>query len=201
MPTIMLDVDGVLVTGRPQDGAHLFTDLEKDLGINVELLQRAFFKLHWPAIVTGQKPLLPVLTEVLAKVAPTVTAERLIAYWFLNDSRLDLVVLEAVAKLRAAGARVYLATNQEHMRAHYLMTNLGLKDRVDGMCYSASFGYRKPSREFFAKATEAVAVAPEAIVLIDDTEANVLAARAFGWKAVHWKPGMAVATELSAIAL
>lgn len=42
MATIMMDVDGVLVTGRPQDGAHLVADLEKDLGISLEVLQRDF---------------------------------------------------------------------------------------------------------------------------------------------------------------
>ena len=54
MRTIMLDVDGVLVRGRPQDGAHLFTDFESDLGIPLELLQREFFASRWSAIVTGK---------------------------------------------------------------------------------------------------------------------------------------------------
>ncbi|WP_137150151.1 HAD-IA family hydrolase [Devosia sp. FKR38] len=199
MRTIMLDVDGVLVRGRPHDGAHLFTDLEKDLGLSLDQLQSAFFKPRWPAIVTGQKPLVPELTEVLASIAPHVTAEALIDYWFFNDSRVDLAVLDAVGKLRLSGDRVYLATNQEHMRANYLMETMGLKDHVDGIFYSASIGHRKPDRAFFAHATGAVAVPVSDITLIDDTEENVLAARAFGWSAVHWTPDMSVAQELAAL--
>ena len=99
MATIMMDVDGVLVTGRPQDGAHLFTDLEKDLGVSLEILQREFFKPRWPDIVTGRKSLLPELAEVLATIAPTVTAERLIDYWLINDSRIDMAVLDAMRSL------------------------------------------------------------------------------------------------------
>ncbi|MBU1307781.1 MAG: HAD-IA family hydrolase, partial [Alphaproteobacteria bacterium] len=197
MRTIMLDVDGVLVRGRPHDGAHLFTDLEKDLGLSLEQLRGAFFKPRWRAIVTGQKPLVPELTEVLASIAPHVTAEVLINYWFFNDSRVDQAVLDAVAELRLSGDRVYLATNQEHMRANYLMQTMGLKDHVDGIFYSASIGHRKPDRAFFEHATGVVAAPVSSITLIDDTEENVLAAREFGWSAVHWRPEMSVAQELA----
>ena len=199
MRTIMMDVDGVLVRGRPHDGAHLFTDLQEDLGLSLEQLQREFFRPRWSAIVTGQKSLVPELTEVLARIAPHVTAKTLIDYWFLNDSKVDQAVLDAVADLRSTGDRVYLATNQEHMRANYLMETIGLKDHVDGRFYSASIGHRKPAREFFEHATGAVAVPVSSITLIDDTEENVLAARAFGWSAVHGRPEMSVATELAAL--
>ncbi|MCS6757982.1 MAG: hypothetical protein MO852_01870 [Candidatus Devosia euplotis] len=113
----MLDVDGVLVSGWPRDGAHIFTDLEADLGIFLDALRREFFKPRWPAIVTGQRALLPELADVLVSIAPNVSDEALAEYWFRNDSRIDPTALEAVAKIRDSGGRVYLATNQEHMRA------------------------------------------------------------------------------------
>lgn len=123
----------------------------------------------------------------------------MIDYWFLNDSRVDQDVLEAVAELRSAGDRVYLATNEEHMRANYLMKIMGLKNHADGIFYFAALGNRKPMREFFAHATGTIACAPFSITLIENTEENVLAARAYGWNAVHWKSGVTVAQELSAL--
>ncbi|MBN9332537.1 MAG: HAD family phosphatase, partial [Devosia sp.] len=96
MKTILMDVDGVLVSGRPQDGAHLFTDLERDLGIPLPLLQSTFFKPHWPDIVTGKKDLMPELAAVLAEIAPDVPAQALVDYWFRNDSRVQPDVLEAM---------------------------------------------------------------------------------------------------------
>lgn len=197
MRAIMMDVDGVLVAGRPHDGAHLFTDLEKDLGIPLEELQREFFAPRWPAIVTGQKPLLTELAEVLAQIAPLVSAETLMDYWFRNDSRIDTRVLQSMDELRARGDRVFLATNQEHLRADYLMKNMGLAEHVDGIFYSAAIGHRKPSPVFFARAAEGAGVPAEHIVLVDDTEENVLAAREAGWRAVHWKPGMRVDRALA----
>ena len=199
MATIMMDVDGVLVTGRPQDGAHLFTDLEKDLGVSLEILQREFFKPRWPDIVTGRKSLLPELAEVLATIAPTVTAERLIEYWLINDSRIDMAVLDAMRSLRQQGHHVYLATNQEHLRASYLMNDMGLARDVDGIFYSAALGHRKPEPEFYSKITEQLGVKKSEIVLIDDTEPNVHSAREFGWQAVHWAPGMVVVEALAGL--
>ena len=85
------------------------------------------------------------------------------------------------------------------MRADYLMKVMGLENHVDGIFYSAAVGHRKPMREFFAHATKTIACAPSSITLIDDTEENVLAARAYGWNAVHWKPEMTVKQELAAL--
>lgn len=194
----MLDVDGVLVCGRPHDGAHLFTDLQSDLGISLDDLRREFFTPRWEAIVTGQKPLVPELSEVLARIAPAVSAETLIEYWFRNDSRIEAAVLNDVAGLRRNGDRVFLATNQEHMRASYLMNELSLASAVDGIFYSAALGHRKPARAFFASVTESVACAPSQIVFIDDTEANVIAARDYGWNAAHWVSGMRLADVVAA---
>lgn len=199
MRTIMMDVDGVLVNGRPADGAHLFTDLERDLGIPLDLLQREFFALRWPAIVTGQRPLEPELADVLSVIAPDVTAETLIKYWFENDSRIDREVLGAISELRADGRRVFLATNQEHRRASYLMNEMRLADHVDGIVYSAALGHRKPATEFYNLATAFAGTRASDIILVDDTQDNVLAARAYGWSAVHWKQGMTAAVLMASV--
>ena len=197
MQTIMMDVDGVLVSGRPQDGAHLFTDLEADLGMSLETLQRDFFAPRWPAIVTGKKALLPELAEVLTLIAPQIPAQTLIDYWFRNDSRIDQTVLTDMAALRASGHRVYLATNQEHMRASYLMETLDLARHVDGIFYSAAIGHRKPAAEFYDHVTQGLGTAPSQITLVDDTEQNVLAARQYGWSAIHWRAGMSLLPTLA----
>ena len=195
---LMLDVDGVLVDGRPQDGKHLFFDLEADLGISLDSLRQAFFAPYFQAIVTGRDQLRPRLASVLKKIAPEVSAATLIDYWFRNDSRIVPDVLAAIGPLRQAGMRVFLATNQEHERARYLMEELGLSRHVDGMLHSAALGHRKPQPEFFRRAAELAEATPAEIVLVDDIEANVLAARRAGWRAVHWRAGMALLPALAA---
>ena len=197
MQTIMMDVDGVLVAGRPKDGADLFTDLEADLGISAPTLQREFFKPRWPDIITGRKPLLPELAEFLTDIASAVSAQTLIDYWFENDSRLVEAVVEGMAELRTRGHRVYLATNQEHMRAAYLMGPMGLGRHVDGIFYSAAIGHRKPSQQFYHHIQDTLGVSPDDITLVDDTEDNVIAAREQGWNAIHWRSHMSLLDELA----
>lgn len=182
----MMDVDGVLVSGRPSDGRQLFAELEKDLGLSPDRLRETFFTPFWEAIVTGREGLTERLIPVLREIAPKVSAERLITYWFENDSRIDQNVLAVVRHYRRSGVPVFLATNQEHMRADYLMQQMGLGADVDGIIYSAAIGYRKPSAEFFDRAAEIAGADPSDIVLVDDTPANVEGARQRGWSAVHW---------------
>ena len=126
------------------------------------------------------------MVAVLQKIAPHVSPDEFVSYWFERDSRLVDPLLEELSLVRSAGIRVYLATNQEHLRASYLMDRLGLAEHVDGMFYSAHLGTKKPDLEFFAKVQAAVGLCGEEILLIDDSRQNIEAALKAGWRALHW---------------
>lgn len=183
---LMLDVDGVLVDGRPDDGQRWDHKLHEDLAIPSEALGREFFAREWQDIVLGRTPLLPALAAALKRIDVPITAEALAGYWFRNDSRVVDTVLTDVRAARRNGLRVFLTTNQEHMRAAYLMETMGLGDEVDGIVYSARLGSKKPQPAFFDAAVLATGAAPDELLLVDDTAANVDAARLMGWQAVHW---------------
>jgi putative hydrolase of the HAD superfamily len=184
---LMLDVDGVLIRGRPEDGQPWSTTLATDLGIDPTRLQTAFFRPFWSQIVTGKRGLAETLADCLPRIGAKVTAKDFIAYWFARDARLDPEMLEDVGALRAKGLRVILCTNQDHLRAAYLMQDLGLGAHVDGIIYSATLGARKPEAAFFTAARAQTGLPPEALLLIDDTRANITAARKAGWRACLWQ--------------
>lgn len=184
---LMVDVDGVLVDGRPQDGKHWATGLEDDLGIQSDILQREFFQVHWEDIVAGRATLKERLIPVLKKIAPAVTADQFIAYWFQQDSKINRNLLEELTTFRTKGIQVFLATNQEHMRAGYLMQDLSLSKTLDGIYYSAQLGVKKPDRAFFTSICTHSGLRPTEIVLIDDSLKNVTAAAEAGWHSVNWK--------------
>jgi putative hydrolase of the HAD superfamily len=188
LPTkaLMVDVDGVLVDGRPEDGRHWQASLEEDLGFTSDALHEHFFAPCWENIVLGRAGLMEQLTTALQKIAPHVSPAQLVSYWFEMDSRLVAPLLAELSLVRSAGVRVYLATNQEHLRAAYLMEKLGLAERVDGIFYSARLGAKKPDREFFARVQAAVGLCGEELLLIDDSRPNIEAARKAGWRALHW---------------
>lgn len=183
---LMVDVDGVLVHGRTVDGRPVFSELKSDLGLSYERLRAEFFNRYWEGIVSGREPMLPRLAAVLAEIAPHIGAEQLVAYWMANDARVLPADLAALDVARAAGLKVYLATNQEHVRAAYLMGEMGLGAHVDGIAYSAALGVRKPDDAFYRLAAAQVGAEPGEIGFVDDVADNVAAARRAGWRAVQF---------------
>ncbi|WP_110814593.1 HAD family hydrolase [Pseudoroseicyclus aestuarii] len=182
----MLDVDGVVVLGRP-DGRHWREGLEAVLGLAPQRLAEAFFDPYWPEIVTGRRPLRPALRAALADCAPQVSAETLIDYWFAADAQLNRPLLEALVHLRAAGLQVHLATNQEHERMAHLLQEMGLADHVDAAHHSAALGVCKPDEAFFHRIAARTQLPASAHLLIDDAPRNVEAARRAGWLAEPWQ--------------
>ncbi|GFE63388.1 HAD family hydrolase [Litoreibacter roseus] len=183
---LMLDVDGVLIDGRPEDAQRWDHTLYTDLGVAPEDLGRIFFARDWPDIIIGKADLKPALADALIRLQASVTAQELIDYWFAKDARIVVPVLSDVRAARASGLPVYLATNQEHLRADHLMTAMGLGAEVDGMIYSAAAGFRKPQPEFYSYARKVTGVEPHEMLLVDDTPANVEGALAAGWDAILW---------------
>jgi putative hydrolase of the HAD superfamily len=183
MKALMLDVDGVLISPRPGGWA---VDIEADLGLSRTALAEHFFAVHWDDVAMGRAGLHERLAPVLARIAPHLTSERLVAYWFEKDSLLDRQLLDDLAQVRARGLALHLATVQEHLRADYLWTQLGFRERFDAMHYAAELGCGKPDPAFFARVGERTGLAPAEMLLIDDKPENVEAARAAGWGGLHW---------------
>lgn len=196
---IMLDVDGVLVDGRPADGQSWASSLREDLGIDPEILVSSFFSKVWDDIVTGKRELVVELTKVLQQLPTDVTAEELVNYWFEKDSRIVEPVLVDCRAARKSGYAVYLATNQEHQRAKYLTETLGLGREFDGMIYSAQIGVKKPFSEFYGNALRISGFDPKAVLFVDDTLANVDAAADEGLRAVHWTEGASLSAILQSV--
>ena len=184
MKALMVDVDGVIVV-HP-DPAGWSTNLKRDLGLAIELLQEKFFAPNFHDIVHGRAALRERLAPVLADIAPHLTCDQLCAYWFENDSHLDHDLLDQLAAFRAQGYALHLATVQEHERAAYLWNDMGLKDRFDAIHYAADLGHAKPADGFYAAIEARTGFAPADLFFIDDEAANVLAAQARGWKAAVW---------------
>ena len=179
----MVDVDGVVIVPRPGGWA---ASLEADLGLSAADLQTHFFRPYWNEIVLGRAGLHVRLAPVLAQIAPHLTSERIVTYWFEKDARLDRQLLDDLAAIRARGVEVHLATVQEHERARYLWEVLGFRERFDAMHYAADLGCGKSNPAFYAAVEARTGFSGRELMLVDDTPANVEAARAAGWAALHW---------------
>ena len=194
----MIDVDGVIVT--PLHPLGWSANLESDLGLPRALLQSAFFEPHFQDVVHGRAALRERLELVLQEIAPHLTCDQLIEYWFSHDAQLNLDLLLQLRRARRSGLKLHLATVQEHERAAYLWRRLRLQEQFDVMHYAADLGWAKPHPEFFAAIERRSGFAPNEIFFIDDRIDNVAAARRSHWNAALWT-GKNTLTELLEIAL
>ncbi len=192
----MVDVDGVLVVSR--GGRRWDADLLADLGIDPSDLQREFFAPHFLDVATGRADLHARLREVLATLAPSVSAETLVRYWHEHDAVLDHRLLDDLAVVRGLGVHVHLATVQTHERAAYLWDDLRLSKRFDAIHHSAAVGAVKPDPSYFGAVLARTGFVAREVVLIDDSADNVVAALSAGWSAVRWRPGERLADALEA---
>ena len=194
---LMVDVDGVVIAHPHPLGWS--ANLQQDLGLDRETLQAAFFKPHFADIIHGRAALRDRLGPVLNEIAPHLTCDQLVDYWFANDSHLDHNLLEQLATVRRRGLKLHLATVQEHERADHIWRKLGLRDRFDAIHYAADLGCAKPADAFFAAVEERSGFAPEEIVFIDDKAENVEAARRRHWNAAVWTGKDALDQVLAAV--
>jgi putative hydrolase of the HAD superfamily len=181
---IMMDVDGVLIVHPNASGWGV--NLKQDLGISPEFLQKAFFKPHWDDVAHGRAALRERLMPVLAEIAPSVTCDTLIEYWFNNDAHLDHRLLCEIEVLRSQGLEMYLATVQEHERAKFLWERLDFQSKFDGIYYAAALGCLKPATAFYRCIEDKTGLVPDEIFFIDDKLENVASARDCGWTAALW---------------
>ncbi|WOF73028.1 HAD-IA family hydrolase [Parvibaculaceae bacterium PLY_AMNH_Bact1] len=184
---LIFDVDGVLVTGHKEKGGWWHADMEKDLGLDPELFQRAFFTSQWADIVCGRQGIEEPLTKTLGEIAPHLSVQSLLDYWFRQDSRLEHKLLAELETLRSrSNIGLSLATNQEHRRANHLWKEIGLEHHFDAIHYSADIGHAKPNKEFFATVEDRTGFDGPHLLFFDDQERNVVAAREQGWQAHVW---------------
>jgi len=184
LPSVwVVDVDGVLVDA---DGNDWQVDIGEAFGITPAQIQ-AFFRADWPDCVEGRRDTAEALTPWLERWRAPCDAQGFIATWHRADARLNEALLEQLALWRAGGARMLLATNQDHRRAEYLWSTLGFSQRFDGMVHSAAVGARKPDVAFWQVVADRIGPhEPADVVVIDDNAENLAGAAPFEWSTHHF---------------
>jgi len=186
---IIFDVDGVLVNGYHANPARVVPwdkDLLADTGVDPDRLRREFiFDIFVKKVIVGEMAFTDALEKRLPALGYRGSPMTFARYWLEKDSNLNQPLLDIVRRLRARGdVRLYIATNQEHLRANWLWSVLGLGDLFEDIFYSARIGARKPDPRFYAYVDDRIGGGTEPPLFFDDSEAVVAGARKAGWEAV-----------------
>ena len=95
-------------------------------------------------------------------------------------------VLDALAKLRRKGCRLWLLSNAQEVFTKYELNHLGLLDAFDAVYISSTFGYRKPDARFFRALLEEQKLDPKACLMIgNDRETDIAGAKTAGLDAFY----------------
>ena len=190
--TLLFDVDGVLIHGvhaKPHLRRMWSTHLKDDLGVDEEQYVREFIREGFVRnVMLDKRSLVAELEDWLPTTGYTGSPLSFIAYWLHRDSELNQPLLAAIRRMRGAPGvgRLFVATNQEHLRAYHLWATLGLQHVFDDILYAARLGAMKPDRAFFEAAARRLGPQSEPPLMFDDSEEVVMAARAFGWEAASY---------------
>lgn len=99
---------------------------------------------------------------------------------------------ELFRTLRAAGARIAIATGSSHTSVQPVIDSLGLAP--DALAASEDVTRGKPHPDLFLLAAEKLGVRPEDCIVVEDSEVGIEAARRAGMKALRFYDAVQAAT-------
>ena len=94
-------------------------------------------------------------------------------------------VHELINYLNEKDYKIAVATSTRRERAHYLLEQIKIKDKVDYIICGDQVENSKPDPEIFLKAAKGLNMEPENCIVIEDSDAGILAASRAGMKGIN----------------
>ena len=94
-------------------------------------------------------------------------------------------VHELIDYLKDENYKIAVATSTRKQRAHYLLEQINIIDKVDYIICGDQVENSKPNPEIFLKAAKGLDVEPEKCVVIEDSDAGIMAAVRAGMKGIN----------------
>jgi len=181
---VLFDADGVTF-----NEGQLFSEILAKKGMITSLEKTTpFFKGPFQECLVGKADLKEELIKVVADWGWKGTVDELIDFWFTVGNEINKGVASYITELKSNGINCYLVTNQEKYRGT-LLKNM-LTHFFERAYISADIGYKKEDPQFFEHVYDSVkneVTDKQEILLIDDDEKNIAAARQFGIEAIHFR--------------
>ena len=177
---LLIDFDGVIRLWPARD-----SELEARFGLRPGEIGRAAFAPEnlqdaITGVISDEQWRLRIARTLSPGIGQQPAAEAVLA-WSALQGAIDAVVLSTIAQSRK-GVRVALLTNATSRLAQDLEC-LGLSDHFDAVINSSNVGVAKPNPAIFQHALTVVAASPREAIFVDDSAANVAAARTLGIEA------------------
>jgi len=185
---IAWDFDGVL-NSNVQDGIFLWmTTFEADTGLSIKSLASYLFSGRFQKAMVGEADLHELVGAWASENGVPDRAREVVDYWFDKDHIPDAETLSLVRRAREAGVINVIATNNEVHRADWI-EDMGFGEHMHTVFAAGRMRLAKPDLAYFAHIENAMGHKGRDIILVDDMQENIEAARQHGWDAFHFTPG------------
>ncbi|WP_018147971.1 HAD-IA family hydrolase [Henriciella marina] len=185
---IAWDFDGVLNANVTDGVFQWMTTFEADTGLPINSLASYLFSGRFQRAMVGEADLHELVGDWAAEHGVPHRAGEVIDYWFDKDHIPDEKTLTIVQKARAAGIMNVIATNNEVHRADWIEQQ-GFGEHMHRVFAAGRMRLAKPDLAYFAHIEDALGFTGKDVILVDDMEENVAAARQHGWDAFHFTSG------------
>jgi len=183
---IAWDFDGVLNRGV-ENGRFVWQDLLPGaFGIDKRVFAEAVFgDGFWP-IMRGEKDVLDHLSDWKKQVGFEGDVEDVLEFWFHEDAKPCTDMLGLMERVKQAGLRQVIATNNEDRRSSFIENEMEFGNRVERVFSSGRMKVAKPDHGYFRFIEDTLRLEPHEIMLVDDYAENTEAAKACGWHVYHF---------------
>lgn len=175
LKAVLLDFDGVLAK------EEIFSErLAREYGITTDTTG-SFFRTDFQKCLVGNADLKQELRKHLTEWGWRKSVDELLQFWFECDRDINEILISYIQKLRQIGILCYIVTNQEKYRTEYILYQLNLIEKFDGIFSSSHVGYLKDDPNFFKYALrELPNLKAHEILFIDDDVEKIVAAKQVG---------------------
>ncbi len=196
--TVVFDLGGVLIDWDPR---HLYRQLFDDVG-EMESFLAEVTSAEWNAHQDAGRPWVDAV-ELLAAEHP----ERRELIEAFHQRWPEMLVgeipgtVDVLADLRAAGVRLLALSNWSAEMFPVAREQFEFLAWFEGIVISGEVGVNKPDRRIYQQLMEQFDIEPTEALFIDDSPANVAAARSLGFRAIRFTDAAALRLELVRLGL
>ncbi len=192
---IIFDLGGIII---PESGELINNEMSASLNISSRHLS-GFTSSYKREMTIGRISLLEMYTELIRKlslpVSPEDALKHHLAFYRQVCTKHNPDIIRIIEMLRKYFS-VACLTNTEIEIAD-ISRETGLFDYFDKAFLSTELGMQKPDREIYEKVAREIGCSPGEIILIDDKEENVQAAKDFGMEGILFQGAERLRIELS----
>jgi 2-haloacid dehalogenase len=196
---VVFDLGGVLIEWDPRYLYHSLFDGDEAA---METFLAEVTTPEWNQQQDAGRPWAEAI-ETLAREHPE-RSELISAYWLRWTETLGEAIeptVEVLGELRRAGLRLFALSNWSAETFPLARPRYPFLEWFEGIVISGEVRLVKPDARIFRHLLERYGLEPASTLFIDDSEANVRAARQLGMRAIRFEDAQGLRRELAALGL